>query len=328
MVSALLNAISFFLNYLKVGSVFGNSTDANNDSSTDTGTDTSTDGVTDAADHFTFVHHLLLLLLQRLTIFTSMTLSFMRTVTILVPFRKVARNKVYLACGMYGLVTLVLQLFGSWSKVRVATNLYILAPDNTSFLYIFYVMPFLAASLVILASTLIASWKLTMRRSRYSNQERENRVRREMTATIRLTGFIFLLCNVGCPVFLTCLSVSSVSLTQTLQSRPGFYLAAYILGNGTGYLDAALTPIILSVRGSQLKRVHKEIIHRALKRISTRRALSREPDHRTLQFLAASSMQLSSLCQEALGPGIRNQSRNLLRGRKQLPTLTEQLSDT
>ena len=164
----------------------------------------------------------------------------------------------------------MLQLFGgtfdAGSRESLATNIFILAPDNISFFYIFYVMPFLIAGIVILASIIIATWKLNIK-NRYQNQKRESKVRREMTATIRLIGFIFLLCNMGFPAFLIYLSSTSTQaeLKTTLSSKLEYAWAAYILGSVMSFLDAAVTPIILTVRGSQLKRVHRENLQRTFR---------------------------------------------------------------
>ena len=269
-------------------------------------------------DYFMFSHHMALTLLQRLSVFVSMTLSFMRTLTILLPFRKIPSSKVYAACSIYGGVMATLQVFGGAvdprSRECVATNVFILSPDNLSFFSIFYVMPFLIAGLVVLASIVIATWKLNLKKNRYSNQMRESKVRREMTATIRLVGLIFLLSNLGYPSFLIYLT-SQDTLRGALSSRPHFVWAAYFLGSVMSFFDAGVTPIVLSVRGSQLKRVHRENLQRALKRISSRRhaPAGSQPDRLTLQFLAASSMQLSSLYQEVVSASVQTNVRRNVR---------------
>lgn len=293
-VSAVFDAASFLTYYYKLGTVFGRH---------------------QTTDNFMFTHQMFLIFCQRLAVFVSMTLSFMRSITILVPFRKIASGKVFVVCVVYGIVILILQLFGgafsTSSRQCLATNIFILAPGNTSFFYIFYVTPFLMAGLVILASIIIATWKLHLKKNRYKNQTREARVRREMTTTIRLTGFIFLVCNIGSPAFLTILAISSnhTRLRSTLSSRMEFVWGSYILGNVMSYLEAAVTPIILTIRGSQLKRVHRENFRRVLNRISSRRELRRqeEPDRHTLQFLAASSMQLSSIYQDVVFSRVNKQ---------------------
>lgn len=285
--SAVFDAASFLTYYYKLGTVFGQH---------------------QTTDNFMFTHQMFLIFLQRLAVFVSMTLSFMRSITILVPFRKIASGKVFAVCAVYGMVIVIVQLFGGpfhlSSKQCLATNIFILAPDNISFFYIFYVTPFLVAGLVTLASIIIATWKLHLKKNKYNNQTRETRVRREMTTTIRMTGMLFLVCNIGFPVFLTTLAITNKHnrLRSTLSSRIEFVCVAYILGNVMSYVEAAATPIILTIRGSQLKRVHRENLQRVLNRISSRRELKRqeEPDQQTLQFLAASSMQLSSIYQDVV----------------------------
>lgn len=256
-------------------------------------------------------HHLLLVFLQRLAAFVSMTLSFMRTITILVPFRKIPSRKVYILCFVYGASVFITEAFGAsmnpQSRTFLSTNVYIFGPTNLNFIYIFYLAPFVIADIVTLASIVIATWKLNIkkRKYKYQGQERENRVRREMTATIRLVGLIFLVCNTGYPAFLVYLmkgDTGPTDLHRALSSKEEYPCIAYVLGCMLSYIEAALTPIILSARGSQLKKAHQENLQRAISRLSSRSRVTNgeKMDRMTLQFLAATSMQLSSLGQDVI----------------------------
>ena len=261
-------------------------------------------------DGFMVTHHLFLCFLQRLAAFISMTLSFMRTITILVPFRKIPSKKVYTLCLAYGMIIAITTAFGvsmdSDSRTYLATNVFIFGPTNRNFIYIFYIAPFVIADLVTMASIIIATWKLNIKKRKYNyqGQERENRVRREMTATIRLVGLIFAVCNTGYPVYIIYLTrtIGPVNLSDELSSRITYPWIAYILGCVLSYVEAALTPIVLTARGSQLQKAHQQNLQRAITRLSSKsRVLNREGmDRMTLQFLAASSMQLSSLGQDII----------------------------
>ena len=212
-------------------------------------------------------------------------------------------------------------------RMSVATNVYLLSPCNTNFLYIFYIVPCLLAGVVTLLCVGIATWKLNLRRCKCrKDQERGNRVRREMTATIRLVGLVYLVCNTGYPAFLIYLSSSSraqglLDMRLALLSRPEHIWLAYILGNVLCFVDAAATPVILSFRGSQLKEAHRENLQRAISRLSRSRSCLTIPvpdglDKSTLQFLAASSMQLSSLGLETVTSDMRFNMRRKVQERR------------
>ena len=212
--------------------------------------------ITPLGIRFMVVHLAVLMLLNRLATFCNAMMCLLRAITIIYPFRKMKAKFVAVVCLLYGATISALELVGflSSNSVFIGVNYLLLDGESRDYFTSFNIIPFMMGVLITVASISISSVKLNLcyHRALHKNQYNRNR---EMTVTMLMVGLIFVTCKTFYLVFATYVLVdqSYQNFVSSLTRNVAFFLLAYYMCHGLTFVEAATTPIVLNLRGKQLR---------------------------------------------------------------------------
>ena len=217
---------------------------------------------------FLLVHTGVLNFCQRLSGFMNSLLCIVRTLEIVYPFITINIRYIIISTAVYSILVAAMLIFcvlfntPTTALVTCLTPVQCVhGPDNPIIFHTFYTLPYLIPCLIITLSMMITFYKLKLSPATLSiplSSHRQNKDR-QMAVTIFIIALLFLLCNLSNVAFLlSILDINNFSYTLAIQQHKYYLTLAYILEHLLCFIEASVTPIIIFVRGSQLRRYHKE----------------------------------------------------------------------
>ena len=222
----------------------------------------------------------------RCSVFCNLVLAVSRTFMILKPFYQISIKKVKLACILYAVPWIVLygfnvEQFHSAYTYDISQRGFLMGAGladrlNSHMLYnIVFILPDFVALIVPVIIVFITCIIQVISLHR-SNQFPTSSNQRHVTITVLLMSTLFVVCNSVHSGYMATLIISIAAGNYDLTSDLGlddsrFYYITALSATLLPILNAALNPIIIITRSSDMRRKFSDLLQRVLRWVRVRR---------------------------------------------------------